>query len=146
MTAKPLLPQQPVTAKGDAPSRELIEVIQRIVKDTLALNAVETANATNAPGSAPRFFPRAWASFAGATGVVAASGNVASVTRTGSGQYTVTFTTAAPNANYVMAALTNSTTGFIRFTSRATGSCVIETRDSGGTLVDPVTVAVSFLW
>lgn len=33
MTAKPLLPQQPVTAKGDAPSRDLVEVIQRIVQD-----------------------------------------------------------------------------------------------------------------
>jgi len=33
MTTKLLLPQQPVTAKGDAPSRDLVEVIQRIVQD-----------------------------------------------------------------------------------------------------------------
>lgn len=33
MTAKPLLPQQTVTMKGDAPSRDLVEVIQRIVDD-----------------------------------------------------------------------------------------------------------------
>lgn len=33
MTSKLLLPQQPVTAKGDAPSRDLVEIIQRIVAD-----------------------------------------------------------------------------------------------------------------
>jgi chemotaxis receptor (MCP) glutamine deamidase CheD len=33
MTVKPLLPQQPVTAKGDAPSRDLIEIIQRLVRE-----------------------------------------------------------------------------------------------------------------
>lgn len=33
MTAKPLLPQQSVTMKGDAPSRDLVEVIQRIVDE-----------------------------------------------------------------------------------------------------------------
>ena len=29
---KPLLPQQPATAKGDLPSRELVEVIDRLVR------------------------------------------------------------------------------------------------------------------
>ena len=103
MTAKPLLPQQPVTQRGDAPSRELVEVIQRIVADTLALNGIEATNAANAPGEPPRFFPRAWVNFNG-TGTVAirASGNVSSVTDLGVGLYRVNFTTAKPDADYAV--------------------------------------------
>lgn len=39
MTAKPLLPQQTVTMKGDAPSRDLVEIIQRLVE---TVNGLET--------------------------------------------------------------------------------------------------------
>lgn len=39
MTAKPLLWSQPVTDKGDRPSRELVEVIQRLVADVEAMSA-----------------------------------------------------------------------------------------------------------
>jgi len=41
--AKPLLPDQRVTMKGDAPSRDLVEVIQRIVQDGTALDAADEA-------------------------------------------------------------------------------------------------------
>lgn len=115
MIAKPLLPQQTATAKGDAPSRDLVEVIQRIVADILTsensvssvstrvgtLEAIETSNAAAAPGTAPRFFCRAWVNFNG-TGTVAirASGNVSSITDNGVGDYTINFTTAMPDANY----------------------------------------------
>lgn len=56
-------------------------------------------------GSAPVFGIRAWVAFDG-TGTVGTnmtlhgSGNVASVYKNGNGDYTVTFTTALPNANY----------------------------------------------
>jgi hypothetical protein len=52
-------------------------------------------------GSAPIFAARAWVNFNG-TGVVAirASGNVSSITDNGTGDYTVNFTTAMPDANY----------------------------------------------
>jgi hypothetical protein len=103
MTAKPLLPQQPVTQRGDAPSRELLEIIQRIVADTLALNGIEATNAANAPGDPPRFFPRAWVNFNGqGTVAIRASGNVSSVTDLGVGVYRVNFTTAMPDANYAV--------------------------------------------
>ena len=36
MTARLLLPTQPITAKGDLPSRELVEIIQRLVAVTAA--------------------------------------------------------------------------------------------------------------
>ena len=55
----------------------------------------------NATGSAPVYACRAWVNFNG-TGTVAirASGNVSSITDNGTGDYTVNFTTAMPDANY----------------------------------------------
>ena len=54
-------------------------------------------------GTAPFFGCRAWVNFNG-TGTVAirASGNVSSITDNGTGDYTVNFTTAMPDANYVV--------------------------------------------
>lgn len=51
---------------------------------------------------------RAWVNFNG-TGTVAirAAGNVSSITDNGTGDYTVNFTTAMPDANYAVAGLTN---------------------------------------
>jgi hypothetical protein len=57
-------------------------------------------------GSAPIYAARAWVNFNG-TGTVAirASGNVSSITDNGTGNYTVNFTTAMPDANYSPAGL-----------------------------------------
>jgi hypothetical protein len=56
----------------------------------------------NASGSAPVYACRAWVNFDGTTspGTIRASGNVSSVTRNATGNYTVNFTTAMPDANY----------------------------------------------
>lgn len=61
--------------------------------------------ALNATGSAPIYACRAWVNFNG-TGTVAirASGNVSSITDNGTGDYTVNFTTAMPDANYAVVA------------------------------------------
>lgn len=59
----------------------------------------------NASGSAPVYAPRAWVSWdGGATAVstIFGSGNVSSVTDNGTGQSTINFTTALPNANYAV--------------------------------------------
>lgn len=57
--------------------------------------------ATSATGAAPIYACRAWVNFNG-TGTVAirASGNVSSITDNGTGDYTVNFATAMPDANY----------------------------------------------
>ena len=57
-------------------------------------------------GSAPSYTCRAWVNFNG-TGTVAirASGNVSSITDNGTGNYTVNFTTAMPDANYAVASI-----------------------------------------
>jgi len=58
-------------------------------------------NVLNASGTAPLYACRAWVNFNG-TGTVAirASGNVSSITDNGTGDYTVNFATAMPDANY----------------------------------------------
>jgi hypothetical protein len=66
--------------------------------------AVLASNAslmTTPSGTAPGYLARAWVNFNG-TGTVAirASGNVTSITDNGTGDYTVNFTTAMPDANY----------------------------------------------
>lgn len=54
-------------------------------------------------GSAPSYTCRAWVNFNG-TGTVAirASGNVSSITDNGTGDYTVNFATAMPDADYAV--------------------------------------------
>lgn len=60
-----------------------------------------TSSALGNVGTAPVYAARAWVNFNG-TGTVAirASGNVTSITDNGTGDYTVNFTTAMPDANY----------------------------------------------
>ena len=66
---------------------------------------------------APAYGCRAWVNFNG-TGTVAirASGNVSSITDNGTGDYTVNFTTAMPDANYsasgIVGVLPGATAGF----------------------------------
>lgn len=72
----------------------------------------QVKSALNASGDAPIYGCRAWVNFDGtkdSTGaastantarLIRASGNVSSVMRNGTGDYTVNFTTAMPDANY----------------------------------------------
>jgi hypothetical protein len=55
---------------------------------------------STASGSAPSYSARAWVNFAGSSGTINSSQNVSSVTRNGTGDYTINFTTAMPDANY----------------------------------------------
>lgn len=72
--------------------------------------AESTLSQFNATGSAPVYACRAWVNFNG-TGTVAirASGNVSSITDNGTGDYTVNFTTAMPDANYAVTGMAGST-------------------------------------
>jgi hypothetical protein len=82
-------------------------------KLSLAANAGEIKKALNADNAPPIFACRAWVNFDGTrnegdTGAstnganvkIRASGNVASVLKNNTGDYTITFTTAMPDANY----------------------------------------------
>lgn len=84
-------------------------------KLSLAANAGEIKKALNADNDPPIYACRAWVNFDGTkdtTGaastsntnrLIRGSGNVTSVLRNGVGDYTITFTTAMPDANYSIA-------------------------------------------
>jgi hypothetical protein len=84
-------------------------------KLSLAANAGEIKKALNADNDPPIYACRAWVNFNGTrnatdTGAstnganvfIRNSGNVASVLKNGTGDYTITFTTAMPDANYTL--------------------------------------------
>jgi len=72
----------------------------------------------NASGSAPVYACRAWVSFNGGTspaaGTIQGSGNVSSVTDNATGQATINFTSAMPNADYAVAGIC---TGYSNYNS-----------------------------
>jgi hypothetical protein len=79
---------------------------------------------------------RAWVNFNG-TGTVAirASGNVSSITDNGNGDYTVTFTTAMPDADYSVANMAGRTTAsndFVSGSSAAPTTTSLRVRVSNG--------------
>lgn len=55
-----------------------------------------------APGDAPMYVCRAWSVFTGVSPTILAEGNVSSVTKNGTGDYTVNFVTAMPDTNYIV--------------------------------------------
>lgn len=96
---------------------------------------------------------KAWVNFNG-TGTVAirASFNVSSITDNGTGDYTVNFTTAMPDANYSMAgsaALTTTsatprTTAPVGTNGVVAGNCQIRVCDDTGAASDCAMVSANF--
>ena len=91
---------------------------------TLSDGTYSTSSTNCIQGSA-----KAWVSFNGASGaspVIRASFNISSVTRTGTGAYTINFTTAFVDANYTIATCTmdgpTSSMGLRLASSSGTGS------------------------
>jgi hypothetical protein len=102
-----------------------------VVAQTLSNGTVSTSTANCIQGSA-----RAWVRFAGATATIAASFNVSSITRNGTGNYTVNITTALPNTNYSVIA-SCSAAGSVN----ASTNCIDVFSSAGNTLVTPTTSA-----
>lgn len=104
------------------------------------------------PGAGPETqlsYIKAWVKFAGTTAVVADSYNVAGVVRNGAGDYTITFTTALTNANYIVnitpaCGLSGSGIGAIPgVNAQAVGTCRIFTKALSANLgTDPASVHV----
>ncbi len=95
------------------------------------------------------YVARAWVNFNG-TGTVAirASGNVSSITDNGTGDYTVNFTTAMPDANYVLSGSGDdnaAASGVLRQANAAktTSACRINTCLPGSTNADALNVSVA---
>ena len=79
------------------------------------------------PNGTENYKCRAWVNFNGTltTGNIRASGNVSSVTRNGTGDYTVNFMTAMPDANYCIVGTGEENRSFaLKFaTTPTTTSC-----------------------
>lgn len=67
-------------------------------------NATSATKLSTASGSAPSYSVRAWANFNGVGSIsIRGQGNVASITDNATGDYTINFATAMPDANYAVA-------------------------------------------
>ena len=81
-------------------------------------------------GSAPAYLCRAWVNFDGTgTPAIRASGNVSSITDSGTGNYTVNFTTAMPDTSYSVTA--SSVQGSNAATNYITQICIQGLTTSG---------------
>jgi len=101
---------------------------------------------------------KAWVQYAGSTPTINSQFNVSSITRNGTGDYTVNFTTVMPNANYcINVSCSNASSGANFFggatlnvaTSSATtqapttSACRFIVYNNSSTLIDPLYVNVS---
>jgi hypothetical protein len=108
-----------------------------------------TASLAEPTGTAPLYMCRAWVNFDGSgTVAIRASGNVSSITDNGTGDYTVNFTTAMPDANYSasgMAGVADASANanlYVSSYNQLTGSLRIRVY-AGSTLFDFNNVAVT---
>jgi len=85
--------------------------------------------ALNASGDAPIYACRAWVNFDGTTNTagfctIRGSGNVSSIADNGTGDYTMNFTTAMPDADYAVIVAGNGHTTTVRFDITGTSSAI----------------------
>ena len=91
----------PITINGSGTITGASTLATTVASPTLTTPNINSAQFATVSGTAPIYPCRAWVNFNG-TGTVAirASGNVSSITDNGTGDYTVNFTTAMPDADY----------------------------------------------
>lgn len=127
------------------------------------LAQADIANAVNAAGSAPIFGCRAWVNFDGTRNVddtgasingqpvlIRGSGNVTSVVKNSTGDYTINFTTAMPDTNFgtTISVSSDASSAMIFYedgshtTARTTSSQKISIRSNIPTAVDRTSVSV----
>lgn len=87
--------------------------------ESKAVDPLGIREAFNCTGTAPVYACRAWINFDGTSGAIGtgrASGNVSSVTDNGTGDYTINFATAMPDADYAVTGAVGSlaATGILR--------------------------------
>jgi len=140
----------PITIDGSGTITGASTLATTVASPTLTTPNINSAQFATVSGTAPIYPCRAWVNFNG-TGTVAirASGNVTSITDNGTGDYTVNFTTAMPDANYSIVATIETqasvASGFVgpRASGYATSSIRIETLNGGGTSKDPTNVNIA---
>jgi len=104
------------TFSGDVVFNDAVTATTFSGNATTATTATTATALSTASGSAPSYSARAWVCFDG-TGTVStnqtilANGNIATAYKNGSGDYTLTFTTAMQDANYAIQITNSATTG-----------------------------------
>ena len=103
----------------------------------------------NSSGVEVGWMARAWVNFNGTDGSIRASGNVSSVTRAGTGNYTINFSLAMPDSNYnaVAAVNRNGANGIecLQPVTLSTTTMTATVRNAQNTaLVDCSIISVSF--
>ena len=105
---------------------------------TLTTPTFNSAQLAAVSGTAPLYMCRAWVNFNGqGTVAIRASGNVSSITDNGTGDFTINFTTAMPDANYAACPSLGPTAGTVSddavVTTLLAGSVRIQTSYLSGT-------------
>lgn len=95
----------------------------------------EKPNLSNSPGIVPAAMPNAWARFAGTTGVVSRSFNVASVTRTGTGVYNIVINQLGPSG-FNTYAVSLSSPGYWAITGESGSTVTLSTFNTSGVAAD----------
>lgn len=119
--------------------------------DIKVANSSLVKTALNATGTAPIYACRAWTCFNGTSATITplAGGNVQSIIDNGTGDYTVNFTTAMPDANYVVMGTADreatSNGAFITIESMTISSVRILSRAGNGGNIDSSFVSLGVL-
>ena len=142
-----LMGMEPSTSRTAFQS-SLFPLYLNVNGDRMKIDAIGEFSSWCVDALRPMFHTRAWCSFVGSgTPAMRGSGNFSStITDHGPGEFTLTFTTAMPDANYVViGSVSNNTTSTPSFsiTSQAAGSFRIKVTDNLGNLVDPSIVNVT---
>ena len=98
---------------------------------TLVANTINTDTGLFNTQNAYQGIAKAWVTFVGSTAVINGSFNVSSVTRNGTGDYTINFTTAMSNINYSSIVGISYVTSYIAYCNT----------NGSGTIVAPTTSA-----
>lgn len=106
--------------------------------DTKALTPLKLRQGLRAGGSAPVYAARAWVNFDGtlSSGNIRNSGNVSSVTRHATGDFSVNFATALPHADYAAIAMAGGVALDDSGTAKSTSAFRYSTRNLGGTFIN----------
>jgi hypothetical protein len=81
------------------------DATQTLTNKTLTTPNIDSAQVETVSGTAPLYMCRAWVNFNGSgTVAIRASGNVSSITDSGTGSYVVNFTTSMPDDNFASVA------------------------------------------
>ena len=128
------------------------DATQTLTNKTLTTPNIDSAQFATVSGTAPIYPCRAWVNFNGTgTPAIRASGNVSSITDSGTGGFGVNFTTAIVDANYAAVAGVQhragvNATGMVAWENPySTTQIFMYTYDAGGIAYDPTVVCVAIL-